>query len=77
MKIELFWYDTRFFSHSSLYDVRRPPPQTVPPRRISNTQFKKTLPAVARRGPEAGSIEYSTIFMLGSESQRFMSVSTE
>ena len=29
-------------------------PEGSPPRRISNKQFKKTLPAVPRRGPEAG-----------------------
>ena len=29
-------------------------PEGSPPRRISNKQFKKLLPAVPRRGPEAG-----------------------
>ena len=29
-------------------------PEGSPPRRISNKQFKKNLPAVPRRGPEAG-----------------------
>ena len=29
-------------------------PEGLPPRRISNKQFQKTLPAVPRRGPEAG-----------------------
>ena len=29
-------------------------PEGSPPRRIGNKQFKKPLPAVPRRGPEAG-----------------------
>jgi hypothetical protein len=39
-------------------------PEGSHPRRISNKQLKKTLPAVPQRGPEAGSIVYITIFMV-------------
>ncbi len=33
------------------------------------------MPTVPRRGPEVGSIVYTTIFRFGSEPHRFMSVS--
>ena len=42
-----------FFKHSSITMIAAAP-EGSPPRRISYKQFKKNLPAVPRRGPEAG-----------------------
>ena len=44
----------RDFFHTPPCTMIAAAPQTVPPRRIRNKQFKKPLPAVLRRGPEAG-----------------------
>jgi len=54
MKIELFSYDTRFFFTRHHLRWLPPPRKRSPPRRISNKQFKKTLPVVPRRGLKAG-----------------------
>ena len=44
----------RDFLNTPPYTMIAAAPEESPPRRISNKQFKKTLPAVARRGPQAG-----------------------
>jgi len=65
MKIELFWYDTRFFSYSSLYDDHTAAPQTVAPAADQEQTIQKN-PA-SRTSKEAlmrGSLVYSTIFMV-------------
>ena len=54
MKIELFSYDTRFFLHTSMYDDRHRPRRVAPAVDLEQTIQKKPLPAVPRRGPEAG-----------------------
>jgi hypothetical protein len=61
MKIEYSAMIRDFFKHSSIYDDCRRP-RRVAPRRISNKQFKKNLPAVPRRGPEAEFRRIITIF---------------
>ena len=55
MKIELFWYDTKFF-FAHLPVRWSPPPRKRSPRGGSgkNNFLKKTLPAVPRRDNKAG-----------------------
>jgi hypothetical protein len=52
-------------------------PEGSPQRRISNKQFKKTLPAVPRRGPEAGFHRIDYDFHSLGANTLFMPVSTE
>ena len=52
MKIELFSYDTKFFSHSSRYDDPRRPANGRPRGGSGTNNFKKNLPAVPRRDNE-------------------------
>jgi hypothetical protein len=52
-------------------------PEGSPPRRISNKQFKKNLPAVPRRGPEAGFHRIHYDFHGSGVNPIYMSVSTE
>jgi hypothetical protein len=54
VKIELFRYDMRFFSHATMYDDRRRPANGRPRGGSGTNNFKKNLPAVPRRIPEAG-----------------------
>ncbi len=77
MKIELFSYDTRFFLNTLPFTMIAAAAEGSPPRRISNKQFKKILPAVPRRGPEAGFHRIITIFMVLSANTLFMPVSPE
>jgi hypothetical protein len=66
----------RDFFYTPPFTTMAAAPEGSPPRRISNKQFKKNLPAVPRRGPEAGfhRIHYdfhdlgaNTLFMLVSK----------
>jgi len=43
-----------FFSHASMYDDRRRPTNGLPRGGSGTNNSKKILPAVPRRGPEAG-----------------------
>jgi len=61
MKIKLFSYDTRFL-FTPPFTMIVAAPEGSPPRRISNKQFKKTLPAVPRTGPEVGFYRIHYVF---------------
>ena len=63
MKIELFSMIRDFF-HTPPCTMIAAAPKGSPPRRIWNKQFKKTLPDVPLRGPEAGFPRVNTIFMV-------------
>ena len=83
MKIKLFSELYEIFLNTPPFTMIAAAPEGSPPRRIRNKQFKKTLPAVPRRGPEAGfhRIHYdfhglgaNTLFMPVSTEQKFQMI---
>jgi hypothetical protein len=67
----------RDFLNTPPFTIVAAVPEGSPPRRISNKQFKKPLPAVPRRGLEAGFHRIHYDFHVFCANTLFMPVSTD